>query len=125
VVAPRLRAATLPLVVSSFRPAALAALRRRAPDVALGLLCGATIDAAVIAEARELGAASLHADHRGFRGATVARVIDAGLRPAAYTVNDADRAETLWRMGVPTVITDRPDTLLARAAALGLNDSAG
>lgn len=123
--APLLRAATVPLVVSSFRPAALAALRRGAPELAVGLLCRATIDAAVIAEARALEAVSLHADQRGFTAAAVAQVVDAGLWPAAYTVNTPERAETLWRLGVRTVITDHPDTLLARAAATGFSDSAG
>jgi glycerophosphoryl diester phosphodiesterase len=55
----------------------------------------------------------------------VAQVVDAGLWPAAYTVNTPERAETLWRLGVRTVITDHPDALLARAAATGFSDSAG
>lgn len=124
-VAPQLRAATLPLVVSSFRAAALAALRRHAPDVRVGLLCRERIDDEVVAAARALAAVSLHADHHGFDEAAILRVTGAGLWPAAYTVNDAGRATELWRIGVRTVITDRPDTLLARAAALGLSDSAG
>jgi glycerophosphoryl diester phosphodiesterase len=33
----------------------------------------------------------------------------------AYTVNDAEDARRLWRDGVRTLITDRPDALIAAA----------
>ncbi len=67
--------------------------------------------------AQALGAVSLHADRQAYDADAVRAVAQAGLRPAAYTVNDVEQAVRLWRMGVRTLITDRPADLLAFARA--------
>lgn len=107
-----------PAIVSSFSDAAIAELRVREPTLAVGLLVRRRIGTADIARARDLGATSLHADHRAFTGAAaVARLEAAGLWAAAYTVNDLDAARRLWALGVRTLITDVPDRLLPLAPA--------
>jgi len=110
--APLLAAWRGPLVVSSFADAALAALRATAPALRRGLLCHRRVGPAEIARARELRAVSLHADRRAFDAATVERIETAGLWPVAYTVNEPEEARRLWRCGVRTLITDRPDALI-------------
>jgi len=114
-VAPVLTAWGGDLVVSSFHAGALAALRATAPALRRGVLCRRRVATAEIATAHALAAMSLHADRRAFDAATVGRIAAAGLWPVAYTVNDAAEAERLWRAGVPTLITDSPDRLLATA----------
>lgn len=111
--APLLAAWGGPVIVSSFSDAALAELRVREPTLAVGLLVRRRVGSAEIARARDLGATSLHADHRAFTApAVVVRLEAAGLWPVAYTVNDAGDARRLWALGVRTLITDAPDRLL-------------
>ncbi|MFP4125813.1 MAG: glycerophosphodiester phosphodiesterase family protein [Alphaproteobacteria bacterium] len=115
--APLLGAWAGPLLVSSFHDGALAALRNIVPALGRGLLCHRRVGPAEIARAREIAAVSLHADRRAFDSFTVGRIEQAGLWPVAYTVNDPDEARGLWRCGVRTLITDRPDALIAAATA--------
>lgn len=103
------------VLVSSFSQPALAALRRTDATIAIGLLIGANVRQTDLDQARDIAATSVHADHRGWSEAVVALVATAGLWPAAYTVNDVDEATRLWRIGVRTVITDHPETLLPAA----------
>jgi glycerophosphoryl diester phosphodiesterase len=117
VVAPLLAAWAGEVIVSSFHDAALQALRRVAPGLRRGLLCHRRAGAGEIARARQVGAVSLHADRRAFDRGTAAAVAAAALWPVAYTVNEADEALMLWRLGVRTLITDRPDALLPLAPA--------
>lgn len=115
--APLLGAWAGPLVVSSFQDGALAALRDAVPALRRGLLCHRRVGPAEIARAHELAAVSLHADRRAFDAPTVQWLEAAGLWPVAYTVNARDEARRLWRCGVRTLITDRPDTLIAATPA--------
>ncbi len=103
------------LVVSSFHAGALAALRAAARALRRGALCRRRVGAAEIAAAHAVAAVSLHADRRAFDAATAGRIAAAGLWAVAYTVNAAAEADRLWRAGVPTLITDAPDLLLATA----------
>jgi glycerophosphoryl diester phosphodiesterase len=100
------------VVVSSFADGALATMNTVAPSIRRGLLCRRRVGAAQLARARAVAAVSLHADRRALDASTAARVEAAGLHPVAYTVNECAEAVRLWRAGVPTVITDRPDALL-------------
>ncbi|MFW5832649.1 MAG: glycerophosphodiester phosphodiesterase family protein, partial [Pseudomonadota bacterium] len=116
-VAPLLAVAPVPVVVSSFVETALFTLRRISEDVALGLLVEQHIDERHLEVAADLGAVSLHADRRAFREGVSETLRERGLHPVAYTVNDVDEARRLHRqLGVATLITDRPRTLLAGLA---------
>ena len=62
-----------------------------------------------LAQARWLGCAAVHPDHRLLDAAAVA---GAGLPLRAWTVNAPERARQLARWGVAALFTDRPDLLL-------------
>ncbi len=100
-----------PPLVSSFRPAALAAAALAAPDWPRGLLVGG-VPADWRQRAEALGCVALHADEAGLDQAAVAAVRAAGLAVLAYTVNDSARAEALWRAGVAAVFADAPDHVM-------------
>ena len=65
--------------------------------------------AAVVREARDVGASHLGIDHRTIESATVAAARAAGLRLAAWTVNAESDLRRVFGLGVDIVITDRPD----------------
>lgn len=109
------------VVVSSFDPVVLRAVRAAAPDVALGVLVEARIESAAgfrpdrlaphLAVAAELRAYSLHAYWR-FAGRRVVRAAhDAGLRVFPWTVNREADLRRVVALGVDGVITDHPDRL--------------
>lgn len=110
----RLWPAHLPLVVSSFRPAALAAARNAEPAITRALLVE-SLAGDWGGEAAALGCAALHADHRALDAAAVSAVRAAGLTPFAYTVNEPQRARALFGWGVAAVFTDYPDRLAGAA----------
>lgn len=94
-------------LISSFDPDALVAARALAPSWPRGLLVET-----VPPDWRDLAArhacASLHADHHGLDPAAVAALRGHGLVVLAYTVNDPNRAKTLWDMGVQGIFSDDP-----------------
>lgn len=61
---------------------------------------------------RELGATDLGMDHRLIDGAVVAEARRAGVRVAAWTVNEEGDLRRMVAVGVDMVITDRPDLAL-------------
>jgi glycerophosphoryl diester phosphodiesterase len=112
------------VVVSSFDFRLLAAFRRAAPEVALGLLFeGGHLWRLRTALARgRLQPAALHPDRALVTAARVARWRAAGLAVAAWTVDAPDEVARLARAGVSAVITNAPgrtravlDGLAARA----------
>ena len=102
-------------LLSSFRPAALAAARSAAPAIERALLVEA-VPPSWRAQVEALGCAGLHADQRQLEHDTVTALTGAGLTVFAYTVNQPERARTLWSWGVAAVFSDCPDRL---AAGLG------
>jgi glycerophosphoryl diester phosphodiesterase len=104
-----------PPLVSSFEPAALAALKDTGARWPRGLLQEAA-DKETARLLRETGAATLHLGHKNLDEAAVAKAAALGRPLVVYTVNDTARARDLWRWGVSAVISDRPDALLAAAA---------
>lgn len=103
------------LLVSSFDPWALAALRARNPDVPLGqLFRGVRRNWAK--RAARLGCVVIGANHHRLRPRRVAEIRAAGCQIAAYTVNDPARARRLYRWGVTSVFSDAPDIILQGAA---------
>jgi glycerophosphoryl diester phosphodiesterase len=105
-------AGPLPTVLaSSFLRPALAALRDLATDIPRGLLFrGVPRRWRLIAE--RLGCATINADHRWLDPHRVAEIRGAGYPLLAYTVNDPQRAQTLFAWGVTSVFTDVPDIIL-------------
>jgi glycerophosphoryl diester phosphodiesterase len=105
-------------LVSSFKPAALAAARATAPQFERALLVGA-VPANWRKQVEELCCIALHADQRRLDAAAVTAVRAAGLAVFAYTVNLPERARELFSWGVDAVFSDCP-----RQVADGLNGQA-
>jgi|KBSSwiStaDraftv2_1062776.scaffolds.fasta_scaffold44189_2 glycerophosphoryl diester phosphodiesterase len=106
--------APLPLI-SSFADASLAAARDAAPRFPRALLLREVV------EGWDRRAAALSAVGLNVAGkdltATQARAIkSAGYLLGAYTINDGALAKRLVDMGVDTIITDRPDTIIEALA---------
>ncbi len=107
-----------PPVVSSFKPAALAAARDVAPHLARALLVGA-VPRDWRRQAEALGCTMLHCDQRRLDAPTVGAVKAAGFPLFAYTVNLPKRAQELFSWGTDAVFSDCPDRVVE-----GLGDHA-
>lgn len=95
------------LLLSSFDHELLHELRRRAPTAALAPLASEHAADALTA-ARQMGAVSLHLASRIAEGPVLAAAAAARLPVLAFTVNDAEAARALFRVGVAGVFTDVP-----------------
>jgi glycerophosphoryl diester phosphodiesterase len=104
--------------VSSMDPRALHSARAAAPDLPRGLITVGPLGEDELRVARDLECRWINADHEFLDAQAVGRVHEAGLRLAAWTVNDPQRALELSRLGVECVITD------ARAVHEALRGSA-
>lgn len=107
---------TLGFAISSFDHDVLRHVRKTAPDIELWpLTIGASDDA--LATAGELRSPYL-ALNDAFVNADVVDYLRAqGIEAWVWTVNDADRAAELTRIGVAGICTDDPSTLLRRSGA--------
>jgi glycerophosphoryl diester phosphodiesterase len=103
------------VLVSSFQPPAVAAIRALAPQLPRSILFH-IVPRRWQETARRLGSLAIGADHRRLRPARVAAIRDAGYRLMAYTVNDAARARLLYAWGVTSVFSDVPDIILRASA---------
>jgi glycerophosphoryl diester phosphodiesterase len=101
--------------VSSMDPRALDLARRRMPEVPRGLIVLGPPEPEDVARARELGCRWVNCDRESLDPPAVARLHAAGLRVAAWTVNDPDQARALAAAGVECVITDTQVVLDALA----------
>lgn len=97
-------------LVSSFSPAALIAANSAAPDLPIGVLCEKPADEHWRLAA-ELGAVSLHCDQQHADADLVRATHAKGLRLLAWTVNDAERAGELMRLGVDGLFTDELEAM--------------
>lgn len=100
-----------PMLVSSFLRPALAAMRGLAPAIPRGLLFRG-VPGRWRSIAARLGCTTINVDHRALSPLVVAQIRDAGYPLLAYTVNDPQRARTLFGWGVTSVFTDVPDIIL-------------
>ncbi len=105
-------------LISSFRQDALAAARAGAPGIARGILFRA-VPKNWRAVAESLDCAAIHADHRCLHPAIVAEIRELRYPVLAYTVNDSERAHTLFGWGVTSVFSDVPHILAAAEAVSG------
>jgi glycerophosphoryl diester phosphodiesterase len=95
------------VLVSSFRPAALAACRRTDPDAALALLFHEA-PGDKLALARELDCAAVH-PRRALAEAVVEPAHAAGMSVNVWTLTERAEAEAMADLGVDGVIADAPD----------------
>lgn len=100
--------ASVPPLLTSFRPEALEGARRAAPELPRGLLLDQMPDG-WRQVATDLGCVAVVAQHALWDRETVAHARGAGLRTLAYTVNDEWAAVRLIDLGLDGIITDRVD----------------
>lgn len=112
----RARARSL-VVVESFDPRYVAAVRARAPELARALLCGDRVTCArAIDDAARLGALMVSPAHDAIDAAFVADAHRRGLGVVAWTANDELPWSRLRALGVDAIVTDDPRGLRASLA---------
>lgn len=106
-----------PPVISSFSEASLEAAAHAAPDLPRGLLFD-DLPADWLDRARALRCASVHCRQDTLTAERIAAAHDAGLGVLAYTVNDTERALTLFGAGLDALVTDELREIRADFLAL-------
>jgi glycerophosphoryl diester phosphodiesterase len=105
------------VIVSSFSPATLEAVRRAEPEIPVGLLTAAAHDQdRALARVLDRGWSALHPHHTAVTADLVARAHARGVAVNTWTVNDPQAVLRLRDLGVDALITDR---LLDAMDALG------
>lgn len=104
---------TAKVVFSSFDPLTVIALAAIAPRVPRAMLVGTSTARAAMALALGMKPAvrAVHLDESLLTASRVARLVGAGLRVVAWTVNDPERARTLVAEGVSWIISDAPGAI--------------
>lgn len=106
------RGAHAAVIVSSFNPATVAAVRSANPNIATALLSYGVPPNEVLEFAAAAGHNAIHPDHRALEAVDVPEVVRAaesrGLQVATWTVNDPGAAEQLAAAGVAAIVTDDP-----------------
>jgi glycerophosphoryl diester phosphodiesterase len=110
------------LLISSFQRGTLAAAEGSAPHIARGILFR-RIPKNWREVAEGLGCVTVHADQRRLRPVIVAEIRRAGYPVLAYTVNDPERARTLFDWGVTSVFSDDPQRVHGLAERGGLRQT--
>ena len=105
-------ASPIPLI-SSFNLETLKAARDVAPYIPRALAVS-TIPEDWREQLVELGSNALHCDHKHIYVGQVREVLDAKCALRCFTVNEADRARTLYDWGVEAVFTDYPERMPMR-----------
>jgi glycerophosphoryl diester phosphodiesterase len=100
-----------PVLVSSFRPSLLLALRAADPAIPRGLLMS-RLRPGWRGRLRAVRPAALVCGVRRLTAPDCAALKATGLPLAVYTVNDPDLARRLWLWGADAVITDDPARLV-------------
>ena len=101
-------------LLSSFSLDALRAARAAQPSLPMALLTDRWVPEA-IDQARELACCALVVHQAFLSDRRIELIHEAGLKSLAYTVNDAERANTLWAAGLDGLITDRVDAFEPQA----------
>lgn len=108
----RLKDILPPFYITTFDESCLSFVKLYLPEVPRGYLTEVPpIDWKE--KIRSFDAWCLIIDHRQNSDEMIASYIQSEIPVLAYTVNDVQRAEHLWKMGVAAVFTDFPDRLLA------------
>lgn len=106
-----------PLLLSSFKPEALAGARAAAPHLNRALLLD-ELPRAWLARAQSLGCVAVVLNHQRVDRRVVQRLHGAGLRALCYTVNEQAAARRLLALGVDGLITDAVDRFSPHAGAV-------
>jgi glycerophosphoryl diester phosphodiesterase len=102
------------IVVSSFWPDSLVAVRQAYPPAVLGLLVHPALDVrSALDTAAGLGCAALHPHHSQVDAALVQDAHERGLAVATWTVNSPAEIDAVADAGVDVVITDSVAPTLA------------
>jgi glycerophosphoryl diester phosphodiesterase len=109
-----------PVLVTSFLPHAVAALRVLAPEIPRGILFR-HVPRNWAEVALRLGCVAIGADHRRLQARRVAAIREAGYPLLAFTVNNPARARLLFEWGVTSVFSDIPDIILRGSAQARLD----
>jgi glycerophosphoryl diester phosphodiesterase len=104
-----------PPLISSFKPASLAAVKARAPALPRGLLLYEDGLPTWKRDARDLDCTTVHCSQHNMTPAWAAEIRGLGYGLVVYTVNEPARARELMAMGVQCIISDVPDRILAVA----------
>jgi glycerophosphoryl diester phosphodiesterase len=114
-VARELAWSSTPVLVSSFDPASLLAMRLLSHKTVCALLTdpSQTYARALFLAARPPFVLALHVERRQADPKRIARWKKRGLAVGVWTVNDADEAARLVEAGVDILITDEPARILA------------
>ena len=104
------------IIFSSFDPLVVVALAAVLPRVPRAILVGASTPRAATALPRAIRPAivAAHLDASLITAPRVERLLRAGLRVVAWTVNDPARAAALVDLGVEWLITDAPGAIVTR-----------
>jgi glycerophosphoryl diester phosphodiesterase len=97
-----------PLLLSSFRPEALAGARDSAPELARALLLD-TLWPGCMEMTTQLGCAAVITNHKLMDAPLLAQIHGVGRRALVYTVNDLSRADELIALGIDGLVTDAVD----------------
>ena len=100
--------ASIPPLLTSFQPDALAGARRTAPGLPRGLLLDTLWDG-WLQTAQDLGCVAIVCNHALWDVRTVDTAKQAGMRCLCYTVNDEWAAQRLLTLAIDGIITDRVD----------------
>ena len=100
-----------PILVSSFDPPILAALRALVPRVPIAMLVEPKWQRVTLPAIAPLGAAAVHLERTLTRPETIANLKARGYGVAVWTVNDPREARDLAELGVDAIITDDPATI--------------
>lgn len=101
------------ILISSFDPDMLAAMKHRAPQYRRALLVDPTDEPIMeqvprwIEQAKKLDASAIHPSDEGLTEEAVRSMTEAGFALNVWTVNSVERAETLASWGVRSVFTDK------------------
>ncbi|MEQ9042580.1 MAG: glycerophosphodiester phosphodiesterase family protein [Alphaproteobacteria bacterium] len=97
-----------PPLVSSDSPTVLRATAQAAPDFPRGLIVNHVPNQALLSE-HAWGCVSVHANNVFLTKTQTAFLLANGYAVLVYTVNEPERAKTLFGWGVSAIFTDHPD----------------
>lgn len=100
-------------LISSFSRIAIAAAREKAPQWPMDVIYD-RIPPEWKDDAKTLGLSAIGANHKHLTREQVMEIRGQGLKLSSYTVNEFERASTLFQWGVDAIFTDVPGDMVRR-----------